>query len=398
MESTSDNKDPHRRGARISLDGFKDPLRRPRFIIWTAVALLALAAVVVIALGVTSTKWFCAEGCHKVQDDTIISYERSTHSQVSCMACHMPVNADPITFVLHKAEALGELYLTVTDNFELPLNAHSHVALTMSAEQCEQCHNLATRPVTPARGVLIDHDKHAEKQVSCTICHNRIAHKEDFELTLTDPKSGEKNRKHEQFMTMTACFRCHSQDPGEGELAAPGACEACHPKDFELKPASHREAGFYPEGHADLAQAEETRVAAIEASHEEAAEETGGHGEEGVGTSLPSVASINQCGTCHAEKFCTDCHGVPMPHPQDFMEGHGDSGKRNPRVCARCHGDAVRFCEECHHGSSMNWEYQPGQRWQMQHPQAVRQLGASACFECHDPTYCAHCHVSGTSD
>jgi NapC/NirT cytochrome c family, N-terminal region len=93
---------------RISFAGFKDPARRPRFIVWTGAVILVLAAVMIVALGVTSTRWFCAEGCHKVQDDTITAYDRSTHSQVSCMACHMPVNADPITFILHKAEALGE--------------------------------------------------------------------------------------------------------------------------------------------------------------------------------------------------------------------------------------------------------------------------------------------------
>ena len=68
-----------------------------------------IAAVMIPVLGVTSTRWFCAEGCHKVQDDTIIAYQHSSHSKISCMACHMPVNANPVIFLLHKAEALGEL-------------------------------------------------------------------------------------------------------------------------------------------------------------------------------------------------------------------------------------------------------------------------------------------------
>ena len=91
--------------AKISLSGFKGPVRRPRYIIWTGVAVLVLAAVMIVALGVTSTFWFCSEGCHKVQDDTIIAYERSAHSKLSCMACHMPAGANPVVFILHKAEA-----------------------------------------------------------------------------------------------------------------------------------------------------------------------------------------------------------------------------------------------------------------------------------------------------
>jgi len=64
-------------------------------------------------------------------------------------------------------------------------------------------------------------------------------------------------------------------------------------------------------------------------------------------------------------------------------------------VCARCHGNATTFCNECHHGTAINWPYDQATPWQKQHPQAVSQTGASACFECHNPTYCANCHVNG---
>ncbi len=237
--------------AKISLAGFRDPVRRPRYILWSAVAVLVLAAVVIVALGVTSTFWFCSEGCHKVQDDTITAYQRSPHSEISCMACHMPAGANPVVFVLHKAEALGELYLTVTNNFELPLNAESELALTIKDTQCTQCHDTELRTATPSEGLVIDHKVHTENEVTCGICHNRTAHVEDFRLELEDPNTGKPNRKHEDFMEMTACFRCHSQgETPEGGLKAPGECIACHPPGFELKPPSHFEAGFYPEGHA----------------------------------------------------------------------------------------------------------------------------------------------------
>lgn len=384
---------------RISFAGFKDPVRRPRYILWGIVAVLVLAAVMIAALGITSTRWFCAEGCHKVQDDTITAYEHSVHSEISCMACHMPAGAGPVTFILHKAEALGELYLTVTNNFELPLNAESHVALVMPSEQCTQCHNLDKRVVTPSPGILIDHEVHGEEEVTCGICHNRTAHVEDFQLTLTDPATGKPNRPHEDFMEMTACFRCHSQgETPEGGLEAPGECAACHPASFELKPESHLAEGFYPEGHADLASVETSRVRTYEAAHDttaqvDAAERS--HGEStGVGEELPKVESINECNTCHSEQFCSDCHGVPMPHPADFMKDHGTTGQENPTVCANCHGNADRFCDECHHGASLDVPY-TATDWRMQHPATVSQTGASACFECHSPTYCAECHVRG---
>ena len=137
--------------AKISLAGFKDPIRRPRFIVWTGVAMLVAFSLFVIVLGGTSTRWFCANACHKVQDDLIASYEKGTHAQISCLACHEPVNANMVTFMLLKMKALGELYRATTNTYELPLNPGSALALNkeeMPTEQCTQCHS-SNRKVTP---------------------------------------------------------------------------------------------------------------------------------------------------------------------------------------------------------------------------------------------------------
>jgi len=402
--------------AKISLAGFKDPVRRPRYIIWTGVAVLVLAAVMIVALGVTSTRWFCSEGCHKVQDDTIIAYQHSSHSEISCMACHMPVNANPIVFILHKAEALGELYLTVTDNYELPLNAESEVSLTMTSDKCTQCHNLENRIVTPSPGIKIDHKPHEEINAACPVCHNRVAHREDFELTLTDPATGEPNKKHENFMGMTACFRCHGLEKG---APAPGACAACHPADFQLKPPSHLAAGFYPEGHAKLADAEIERAAEVRKEFgidvitgERKAEITAGESEnaegthESIGEELPPVGAIVECYTCHTESFCTDCHGMAMPHPAEFKEpkdpkdpqGHPAASKTQPKKCVMCHGvnEKTHFCDSCHHGTAVEWEFNAAEPWTAkQHPKAVAKSGVASCTEkCHTAKFCVDCHTS----
>lgn len=368
---------------RLSFDVFTDACRRPRAIIWTGAVLFGLIALVVLALGVTSTYWFCANGCHEVQDDTIAAYNASSHAKVSCMACHMPVGSDPVSFALHKAEALGELYLTVTNQFGLPLNAHSEVALEMRPRQCTQCHS-PNRAFTPSPGIIIDHAVHADNRVTCTTCHNRVAHPENFELAL------EGNAKHDDFMEMTACFRCHTQ-AGEGP---PGTCAACHPEDFELKPPSHLQPGFYDKGrdsagHARLAlESRESSEASAAAPAEE------GEAEQ---DRLAPVSEIDYCGTCHAGSFCTDCHGVPMPHPASFTEGHGGAGKATPQVCANCHAKGTgasaadaEFCNSCHHKGS-----DPSKTWIDQHFEVVRASGAQPCFECHESVYCAECHISG---
>lgn len=397
----SDDNTKNARRRRVSFGGFSDPVRRPRYIVWTMVVALVFAAFMVAALGVTSTRWFCSEGCHKVQDDTITAYQHSSHSKISCMACHMPVGANPIVFVLHKAEALGELYLTVTNNYELPLNGHSELSLTMPSNQCTQCHVLEKRDISPTRGILIDHKAHKDNGVECTVCHNRIAHREDFQLILSDPQTDKPNRPHSDFMTMESCFRCHTQNnvkPAEGLPAAPGECTVCHPKGFPLKPESHNAPDFFPPGHGDLAKVEASRVETatieIKKRDEELAVE-GGHKEETLGLKLPSAELKTSCATCHADSFCEDCHGIPMPHPPAFRKGHGEVGKKNPKTCGKCHEGGETFCTRCHHGTSLGYRYDSKAKWLSVHPAAVSSVGAAACLDCHNPTYCSDCHVNG---
>jgi hypothetical protein len=389
------------RTRKISFAGFKDPARRNRYILWTIAGVLVVAAALVVSVGVISTTWFCSNNCHAVLGDTIAAHDDFSHSEVSCSACHMPRDANPVGFLLDRS--LGELYRTATNDYRLPLNLDSDVALTMASDQCTQCHNLKRRKITPTSGVLIDHEVHAKEQISCTICHNRAAHHDPVEgsqgatLSAAPSKAG-----HPQFLSMTACFRCHTQGTTRpGGIKAPGSCETCHPADFELKPASHRKKGFFPGGHGKLGLTEANRVAELDST---AASQTAevDNTTEGVfgtkkaahiGPGLPKVDSINECSTCHSERFCSDCHGIAMPHPADFKDGHAKLGKNKPETCSYCHGDEQEFCDACHHGRALNRKYTKNVPWVEQHPKVVPEIGAAACFKCHRPTYCAECHV-----
>ena len=397
--------------AKISLAGFTDPVRRPRYIIWTCVCILVFAAFMVPVLGITSTRWFCSQGCHKVQDDTIVAYQHSSHAQISCMACHMPVAANPVIFLLHKAEALGELAQTVTNNYDLPLNKESEVALTMSTEQCTQCHNLATRKINPDPGIKINHKVHTDKGVTCTICHNRIAHNEDFALQLTDPRTKKPNTKHVDFSTMTACFRCHGQEKGS---PAPGTCSACHTPGFELKPPSHLAADFFPSKHAELAKEsytevneamKESNIATVSVERKAEWTKLDKNSKETLGQTLIPARAVFYCGTCHATKFCSDCHGTPMPHAEEFKKpkdvndplGHPAISKQIPDKCVTCHtkGDP-NFCNKCHHGTELTSYAFTAEPWITQHPKAVAkggENGVKQCFKCHVATFCADCHT-----
>lgn len=399
--------------------GFKDPARRPRYLIWVAVACVVVAAVMMVALGATSSYWFCGGFCHSVQLDPVVAYDASSHSMVACISCHLPVNADPITFLYHKVHAgVVGAYELATKTYHVPLNPTSHLALDaahMGSKQCTQCHS-ENRIITASTGILIDHAAHEEKDVHCTACHNRVAHPEsDIQRTMVDPATGEPAALHADFMSMTACFRCHTlteESPSGAEFKAPGTCSVCHPASFDLKPANHKEEGFYPKGHAKLATMEVDHATGRPAEnvrkpviHGESAETTAEVGGTYVPSSddhvlhLADVSAVDYCGTCHiVATFCVDCHGVEMPHPAGFAENHGEAGTQSPDSCALCHlgegrpveSAGTEFCNACHHKAG-----DPTKPWIPQHVDAVRESGAQACFECHNPTYCANCHVRG---
>jgi len=54
------------------------------------------------------------------------------------------------------------------------------------------------------------------------------------------------------------------------------------------------------------------------------------------------------CVECHVESLCVGCHGLEMPHPQDFLPIHADKviAVGSDDVCLACH--ALNDCDDCH--------------------------------------------------
>jgi hypothetical protein len=157
---------------------FKDPERRPRAWIWGGAIVIAVMAFYAVAQMATSTQWFCEEPCHNVHADNTRAFDTSSHSQISCIACHYKVEMNPISFALDRADKLIDIPPTIFGTFEMPMNRYSHMAFVMESTQCTQCHKIATTPFPPPewQAVTFDqktHDQHARQGIACTICHNR---------------------------------------------------------------------------------------------------------------------------------------------------------------------------------------------------------------------------------
>jgi hypothetical protein len=244
----------------------------------------------------------------------------------------MPVGANPVTFLLHKVQALGELPPTLSATFEVPLNPESELALNTEdfpSAVCLQCHALENRVVSPTRGIRIPYHGHEAVGMSCTMCHNRAAHSElgDWLPALVDPQTAAPSRKHANFMSMSGCFRCHDLAPA---ALAKGDCTLCHSDDFDLRPQDHK-IDSWMDVHDILAQREADRVLAT-------VEHYAKEGENAVASWQRKVRDIQdlmkladgadnrylhtpqnrplvqqdgvwRCGMCHQQQdFCQPCH------------------------------------------------------------------------------------------
>jgi hypothetical protein len=209
------------------------------------------------------------------------------------MACHEPVNANPVQFARAKLKSAMEVVPTVTRTFEFPINKGSAYALNakeMGSKQCTQCHG-TNRKVTPSDGLKINHEAHAKANVTCTTCHNRAGHDEsDLTLKL------EGNSKHADFTEMDACYRCHGL---EGEHEAPGECPTCHTPGFELVPATHKTEAWLSGEHSEAAKESLKEYGAATVEAEELRK-------EGVAERISKP--VEHCSTCHTKAFCEDCH------------------------------------------------------------------------------------------
>lgn len=308
---------------------------RPRTVAITVVIVILLGG---IAVGRASGTAVLCGSCHEMQD-AAHAWRTSSHKQGGCATCHeepslwyeIPKQVTQRTSLLRRC-----LEFKVRGIRPMPVGAETLVP----DDRCGRCHN-PDREMTIRRGILIDHAEHARRNTACVTCHLELAHPEPTEFRAT--------------RFMGRCFECHGQ---EASSNAPGDCELCHPRDYVLMPKTHRIAGW------DKKHPDSWRT-----------------GKE-------------DCTICHAKSFCTDCHGVEMPHPAEWTERssprkHSIVAETKGRACVQCHGREPGSCIRCHHTA-----YDPGKgSWKAQHVDAGKNAGVAGCLPCHTPTSCAKCHA-----
>ena len=314
--------------------------RRSRVLV-AAVVVLVTVSLFVLADVVASSPETCAL-CHSMQP-WVASWRVSPHGKVECYSCHgtpRPWYQEPLSVLERWYRLIGYARIPQSDRSVETTPGSPGISTQVPDWICEQCHD-ASRVGTTRFAVLIQHKKHAQRNNSCISCHRFTAH----------PAS---NRERDVAM-MAQCFTCHGQTKGS---KAPGRCDLCHLKDFDLKPPSHKKSDWLSV-HGQIA-----------------------------------LVDRQQCVMCHAAEFCVKCHGVVMPHPKGWAKGpnlHAKVAKQDLKVCEKCHKGSTNLCSMCHHGG---FDAKKGP-WVKQHSVMAGQTGPAFCFGCHDSVFCDPCHSAG---
>lgn len=187
----------------------RNGLFRLKLGLWTGAITIIIIFVAVIQFPLTTNPMFCGS-CHTMRPQ-FYNWKYSSHSRVTCYACHVSPGLWWLTRD-HLVDGPMGIFFEVEIGLagfrwddSTALNSTSHAGQTgIKSSRCLRCHDMATRPVTATKGLKIDHMAHLRRNIACTWCHNRVTHW--------------RVANHENFMTGQACFRCHYLPPEQAKL------------------------------------------------------------------------------------------------------------------------------------------------------------------------------------
>jgi len=278
-----------------------------------------VAVIVAIPVWATSTPQYCSS-C-KATRPAGESWERSIHSKVNCVDCHVPPG-----FVSSIRWRTSEWLNIWADYLNVPQVATR--GESPGNENCLKCHSLNGIP-SQSETVRMPHDVHVDlRNLTCADCHDQVAH----------PDEGSVGTE----ISMSVCSMCHNQDGAEDD------CEFCH----VTPPPKNTHPKDYLETHG--AQALADPDSCLRCHHSEAAfcdpchaNPTPDHFSGDWRYTHGRTASKDPAGCtgCHSEDdFCVQCHRVQ--HPDDWPQAHGAVAAESAGACLVCHPRSM--CDRCH--------------------------------------------------
>lgn len=106
-------------------------------VLLTGVNLFALSLATYSGYHYVESNAFCGKFCHSVMEPEYTVYQKSSHSNVACVACHIGSGAEP--FVKSKINGMRQLMGVVTGDYERPIKTPVH-NLRSAEYICQSCH------------------------------------------------------------------------------------------------------------------------------------------------------------------------------------------------------------------------------------------------------------------
>jgi len=392
-------------------------------------------------------------GCHDGIPDGVAA-RNYTVTQAECAECHDGTELETVDW-----EAPAGVVTNLV--FTHPSHIERVAAAGDSALACGQCHqvvgavermNVARAPIDACLACHAhEADEHLAASSECSVCHVPLADATELSLTAiaefpepTGHEAGDFIFAHASTTeadlerctvchVQESCARCHLNATSVPVIAAlptsarVASIQADAPGKWPAPP-SHEDASWGLM-HGPMAQ---DSIATCANCHA-APSCTGCHGVGGpalaVGLPQPgpdgpqgvviadptpvdhspgfivahgtaASTGLPNCGECHTETYCIDCHEAPSEpsfHPVDFVVRHSAEAYAERTECAQCHSREV-FCRDCHTSlgvgvtrSQGNAYHDAQPDWLLAHAQAARQ-GLEECTTCHQQSSCLRCH------
>lgn len=262
--------------------------------------------------------------CHQMSLRAVAA-KNSPHASIPCRDCHA---GSGVLGLLQTG--VGVQQMTVAAVF-----AQKPSTTWVDDSSCRSCHRRDLAQTGSANGIRMRHSDVLDK--ACSQCHQGVAH------TL----SGVAYRTPQQ----DDCTPCHNQP-----LDDIVSCQLCH---------------VGGDNHAGA-----VLPTAWQSTHGPGWEETHGSG------------NLDGCVQCHKPSDCARCHGIELPHPQNWGLTHGAMANYvGQSKCRQCH--AKSWCNtSCHAGVPM--PHPAG--FLPTHGVKAGEFGLEACHQCHTPDSCSACH------
>ncbi len=107
------------------------------FMVLTMVNIIVLAGVTYKGVEIMDSTEFCGMACHSVMQPEHTAHQRSPHSRVGCVDCHIGPGAD--WFVKSKLDGAWQLVAVALNIYPRPIPTPLH-NLRPARDTCEQCH------------------------------------------------------------------------------------------------------------------------------------------------------------------------------------------------------------------------------------------------------------------